>query len=91
MFGEGEEEEAYPRLKYFGSMGYDILLKVRPPLAEEAKDIKEGSTVISFLYPAQNKGIVDTLASRQVSAFAVGNYLPHNSSRCSPGELDRWI
>ncbi|TFK42509.1 NAD(P) transhydrogenase beta subunit-domain-containing protein [Crucibulum laeve] len=50
----------------------DIMLKVRPPLhGQEAEFIKEGSTVISFLYPAQNKIIVDTLASRKVNAFAM--------------------
>ncbi|KAJ7235436.1 NAD(P) transhydrogenase [Mycena haematopus] len=41
----------------------DILLKVRPPLeGQEAQQIKQGSTVISFLYPVQNKQIVDTAA-----------------------------
>ncbi|KAF5358029.1 hypothetical protein D9756_001498 [Leucocoprinus leucothites] len=50
----------------------DILLKVRPPLAgQEVEKIKEGSTVISFLYPAQNKAIVDTLAQRKTNAFAM--------------------
>ncbi|KAJ7446832.1 PNTB-domain-containing protein, partial [Mycena galericulata] len=50
----------------------DILLKVRPPLeGEESQQIRQGSTVISFLYPVQNKPIVDTLASRKVSAFAM--------------------
>ena len=49
----------------------DILLKVRPPLSEEVPRIKEGSTAISFLYPAQNKGVVDALAARKVNAFAV--------------------
>ncbi|KAJ7109461.1 NAD(P) transhydrogenase beta subunit-domain-containing protein [Mycena epipterygia] len=50
----------------------DILLKVRPPLeGQESQQIKEGSTVISFLYPVQNKGIVDALASRKVNAFAM--------------------
>lgn len=45
----------------------DVMLKVRPPLfEEEAKHIKEGSTVISFLYPAQNKPLVELLASRKV-------------------------
>ncbi|KAG0692910.1 alanine dehydrogenase/pyridine nucleotide transhydrogenase, partial [Suillus ampliporus] len=33
----------------------DIMLKVQPPsIDEEAKGMKEGSTVISFLYPTQN-------------------------------------
>lgn len=50
----------------------DVMLKVRPPLIdEEAKHIKEGSTVISFLYPAQNKPIVEALASRKVNSFAM--------------------
>ncbi|KAF8623464.1 hypothetical protein AX15_006248 [Amanita polypyramis BW_CC] len=50
----------------------DIMLKVRPPLLEEeARHMKEGSSVISLLYPAQNKAIVDTLASRKVNAFAM--------------------
>ncbi|KAK0463957.1 NAD(P) transhydrogenase beta subunit-domain-containing protein [Desarmillaria tabescens] len=50
----------------------DIMLKVRPPLLDqEAHLLKEGSSVISFLYPAQNKDIVDLLASRKVNAFAM--------------------
>jgi len=50
----------------------DIMLKVRPPLhGQEAEHVKEGSTIISFLYPAQNKTIVDTLATRKVNAFAM--------------------
>ncbi|TDL21553.1 NAD transhydrogenase mitochondrial precursor [Rickenella mellea] len=58
--------------------GSDILLKVRPPLllgsggkAGEIKSVKEGSTLISFLYPAQNKPTVDALAERKVTAFAM--------------------
>ncbi|KAK0210930.1 NAD(P) transhydrogenase beta subunit-domain-containing protein [Desarmillaria ectypa] len=50
----------------------DIMLKVRPPLLDqEAHLLKEGSLVISFLYPTQNKDIVDLLASRKVNAFAM--------------------
>ncbi|OJA12997.1 hypothetical protein AZE42_07441 [Rhizopogon vesiculosus] len=50
----------------------DIMLKVRPPsIDKEAETLKEGSTVISFLYPAQNKAVVDALASRKVNAFAM--------------------
>lgn len=48
----------------------DVMLKVRPPLIdEEAKHIKEGSTVISFLYPAQNKPLVEALAGRKVNRY----------------------
>ena len=50
----------------------DIMLKVRPPIVgKEADSLKEGSTMISFLQPAQNKAVVDMLASRKVNAFAV--------------------
>lgn len=50
----------------------DIMLKVRPPIVEKEADfLKEGSTVISFLQPAQNRAVVDMLASRKVNAFAV--------------------
>ncbi|KAH9952045.1 PNTB-domain-containing protein [Amylocystis lapponica] len=50
----------------------DILLKVRPPaLGQEAELVKEGSTTISFLYPNQNKPIVDALAVRKANAFAM--------------------
>ena len=50
----------------------NILLKVRPPLlGQEVELLKEKTTVISFLYPVQNKLIVDTLATRKVNAFAV--------------------
>lgn len=50
----------------------DIMLKVRAPLlGQEVEDLKEGSTLISFLYPAQNKTIVDALSARKVNALAV--------------------
>jgi len=50
----------------------NIMLKVRPPLlGQEAELLKEQTTVISFLYPVQNKPIVDTLATQKVNAFAV--------------------
>ncbi|KZT28441.1 PNTB-domain-containing protein [Neolentinus lepideus HHB14362 ss-1] len=50
----------------------DILLKVRPPLVgKETECIKQQSAIISFLYPNQNKDIVDALAKREVNAFAM--------------------
>jgi NAD(P) transhydrogenase len=46
----------------------DVLLKVRPPLLEEeAKHIRQNSTLISFLYPSQNKHLVEHLAMRNVN------------------------
>lgn len=50
----------------------DIMLKVRAPLlGQEVESLKEGSTLISFLYPSQNKAIVDALAARKVNSLAV--------------------
>lgn len=60
----------------------DILLKVRAPnfsngrsgengSSNEVKALREGGTLISFLYPAQNKNLVDALASRRVTSFAM--------------------
>jgi H+-translocating NAD(P) transhydrogenase subunit alpha len=55
----------------------DILLKVQPPSlhpalnVHEADLIREGGTLISFLYPGKNKDIVDKLAARKATAIAV--------------------
>ena len=50
----------------------DILLKVRPPLhGQEAEHVKEGSTLVSFLYPRQNKELVEVLAKRRINALAM--------------------
>ena len=53
----------------------DVVLKVRAPSNAEPKSevgkLKNGSIVISFLHPAQNKDLVDALASRQATSFAM--------------------
>ncbi|KAJ3561672.1 hypothetical protein NPX13_g8853 [Xylaria arbuscula] len=49
----------------------DIVLKVRGPNLTEIDRMKENATVISFLQPAQNKDIVERLAARKVTAFAM--------------------
>lgn len=54
----------------------DVLLKVRGPRIEsedinEVQQMREGSTLLSFLYPAQNKGVVEALAARHVTSFAM--------------------
>ncbi|EFW23211.1 NAD(P) transhydrogenase [Coccidioides posadasii str. Silveira] len=53
----------------------DILLKVRGPRIEgdinEVHQMREGSTLLSLLYPAQNKSIVEALAARRVTSFAM--------------------
>jgi proton-translocating NAD(P)+ transhydrogenase subunit alpha len=55
----------------------DIVLKVQPPAAHptlgvhEAELLREGGTIISFLFPAKNKDIIDLLAKRKANAIAV--------------------
>ncbi|OJK04946.1 hypothetical protein ASPACDRAFT_109952 [Aspergillus aculeatus ATCC 16872] len=52
-----------------------IVLKVRGPqlqgLNNEVRDLRQGSTIVSFLYPAQNKPLVEELAARGVTSFAM--------------------
>lgn len=49
----------------------DIVLKVRQPAELEIPQLREASTLISFLYPAQNKDLIDKLAQRKINAFAM--------------------
>jgi NAD(P) transhydrogenase subunit alpha len=53
------------------------VLKVQPPSphpalgVHEAELIREGGTLISFLYPGKNKDIIDRLVARKATAIAV--------------------
>lgn len=47
----------------------DIVLKVRQPLDEEVASFIENSTLISFLYPGQNKDLINKLSYRKINAF----------------------
>jgi H+-translocating NAD(P) transhydrogenase len=53
----------------------DILLKVRAPSVDgpnsEINALREGGTIISFLYPLQNRNVVEKIASRGATAFAM--------------------
>ncbi|HVV16325.1 MAG TPA: Re/Si-specific NAD(P)(+) transhydrogenase subunit alpha [Polyangia bacterium] len=53
----------------------DVILKVRQPVAtptgHEADLLKEGATVISFIWPAQNKELLERLAKRKVTVLAM--------------------
>lgn len=53
----------------------DIVLKVRTPQIDgpfnEVQALRKGSKIISFLYPAQNKPLVEALAAQGVTAFAM--------------------
>lgn len=44
---------------------------MRPPLQSEIQLLKPDSKFISFLWPAQNKDIIDALAGRRVTSFGM--------------------
>jgi len=46
-------------------------VEVRPPTLPEAEKIASGSTLISFLHPAQNPQLVDDLVKRKITAFGM--------------------
>jgi NAD(P) transhydrogenase subunit alpha len=49
----------------------DIVLKVRPPELAEIDQLRDGATLISFVYPAQNEALVARLAARKVNVLAM--------------------
>lgn len=49
----------------------DILLKIRQPTEQEIPLLRENSTLISFLYPGQNKDLLNELAKKKINAFAM--------------------
>src|SRR5205085_679090 len=54
----------------------DIVLKVRQPMARpagghEADLLKPGAILISFFWPAQNKALIERMAARKLTVFAM--------------------
>ncbi|MEZ4475702.1 MAG: Re/Si-specific NAD(P)(+) transhydrogenase subunit alpha [bacterium] len=49
----------------------DLVLKVRPPTLEEAASLREGATLISFLWPAQSTDLIEALAARKATVLAM--------------------
>lgn len=49
----------------------DIILKVRAPDNNEIELLHEGQTLISFIWPAQNKELMDKLAAKKVTVLAM--------------------
>ncbi|MCZ6792717.1 MAG: Re/Si-specific NAD(P)(+) transhydrogenase subunit alpha [Planctomycetota bacterium] len=55
----------------------DVVLKVQPPEENEvlgkheAELLKEGATLVSFLYPLQNLQLVERLVERRITSFAM--------------------
>ena len=49
----------------------DLILKVTPPSMDEAGGIREGATLISFVYPARNEELIQKLADRKINLLAM--------------------
>ena len=49
----------------------DLILKVRSPLPEEVDRMKEGSRLISFVWPAQQPALMQRFADKKMSVWAV--------------------
>jgi len=58
----------------------DIIFKVRAPSDAEVAAMRAGQTLISFLWPAQNPGLMQSLAARKVTVLAMDS-LPRMLSR----------
>lgn len=49
----------------------DIILKVNPPTEAEIAQIKEGATLISFIWPAQNPALMEKLSAKKINVLAM--------------------
>ncbi|HEX4943766.1 MAG TPA: Re/Si-specific NAD(P)(+) transhydrogenase subunit alpha, partial [Usitatibacteraceae bacterium] len=58
----------------------DIVFKVRAPNLEEVSLIREGTTLVSFIWPAQNPPLMEALAARKATVLAI-DALPRMLSR----------
>jgi NAD(P) transhydrogenase subunit alpha len=58
----------------------DIVFKVRAPSSDEVALMREGGTLIGFVWPAQNPELMQQLAARQATVLAIDS-LPRTLSR----------
>ncbi|MGE0357480.1 MAG: Re/Si-specific NAD(P)(+) transhydrogenase subunit alpha [Burkholderiales bacterium] len=58
----------------------DIVFKVRAPSLEEVPLVREGTTLVSFVWPAQNPQLMEALAARKATVLAI-DCLPRQLSR----------
>ncbi|HUR98539.1 MAG TPA: Re/Si-specific NAD(P)(+) transhydrogenase subunit alpha, partial [Pyrinomonadaceae bacterium] len=49
----------------------DVVMKVRPPEDNEADLLREGGWLVGFIWPGQNREIVDRLAKKSATVFAM--------------------
>ena len=58
----------------------DIVLKVRPPSSDEVMLMREGGTLIGFVWPAQNPELMQQLTAKKATVLAI-DCLPRTLSR----------
>ena len=58
----------------------DIVFKVRPPSLDEVALMREGGTLIGFVWPAQNPALMEALAGKRATVLAI-DCLPRQLSR----------
>ena len=51
--------------------GADIVFKVRAPTREEVAAMREGQILVSFIWPAQNPDLLQSLAARKATVLAM--------------------
>ena len=58
----------------------DIVFKVRPPSPQEVGLMREGGTLVGFVWPAQNPELMQQLAAKKATVLAIDS-LPRTLSR----------
>ena len=58
----------------------DIVFKVRPPTPEEVALLRDGGTLIGFVWPAQNPQLMEQLTAKKATVLAI-DCLPRTLSR----------
>ncbi len=59
--------------------GSDIVMKVRPPTDAEVGRLREGQTLVSFLYPGQNEDLLKQLNDKKPEAVMAMDMVPRIS------------
>ena len=73
-FSDAAYEEAGARISNDAETFWaesDLVLKVRAPEPDEVGLLRDGSSLISFLWPAQSEALVESLRARNITSFAM--------------------
>lgn len=49
----------------------DLVTAINPPTLSEAEELRQGSILVSFIYPVLHPGLAEKLAERQISVIAM--------------------